>query len=222
MVPRRIADGAIVVNASRPFAAEILAQAAAQGVPIVAVGSFGAGSYDVMQPRDEALAVAQAIDHLVEGGRRRFAFIGHLSDQSIPETRLASARQQLATHGLSLNDSWIRDGARDRNTAHAAAIDLLSQPGPPDAIVSASDIGGIATIWAAMRRGFGVPDDLAVVGCGNIEECLITVPTLSSAGPPSMDFSRIAFQMIDRLAHPTRPAELHTVERWAFFRRESS
>ncbi len=222
MASGQVADGAIVINPTRPFSAEVLAEGAAHGVPIVAVGSFEPLGFDVVQPQGDGQAVATAIDHLIATGRRRIAFIGHLDDQSVPESRFVAVRDRLADHGFSIDASLVRTGARDRSLAHLAALDLLSCDDPPDSIISASDIGAIATIWAAHRRQVDVPDDVAVVGCGNIDECLLTVPTLSSAGPSHLDFTPVARRMIDRLAHPNDPPELLTFEPWSFFARESS
>lgn len=222
MASGQIADGAIVVNPSRPYSSEVLAGAATHGVPIVAVGGFEPQGFDVVQPQGEDAAVAAAIDHLVAGGRRRIAFIGHLDDQSTPEARFVAARDRLADHGLEIASSLVRPGARDRTSAHQSALDLLSGDNPPDSIFSASDIGAIATIWAANRKGVRVPDDVAIIGCGNIDECLLTVPSLSSAGPGQVDFTPVARRMIDRLAQPHQPPELHTFEPWSFFARTSS
>ena len=222
MASGQVADGAIVINPSRFHAAEVMSEAASHGVPLVAVGGFTPDGFDVIQPQGEDESVRAAADHLVAGGRRRIAFIGHLADQSEPEERLRSLRDQLALHQIDLDPMLIRDGARDRADAYAAALDLFALPDPPDAVFSASDIGGIATLWAALRSGLTIPHDVAVVGCGNIEECLLTVPTLSSAGPAHLDYTSVALQMLDRLAKPDRPPERHVFEPWRFFPRESS
>jgi DNA-binding LacI/PurR family transcriptional regulator len=223
MVPGRLADGAIVlVGASRPDSHDLLEQAAAQGVPLVAVSTHQSTRIDVVQPQNEGPAVAQAVDHLVGLGHQRIGFIGHVRDQDPPEPRLAALRQRLDDHGLAMDSGLVRPGARDRAEAYHTATSLLTRPDRPSAILSASDIGGFATIWAAHRQGLRVPDDLAVVGCGNIDECRLAVPTLSSAGPERVDYSLVAELMVQRLGDPHRPAQSRAFEEWTFFPRESS
>jgi DNA-binding LacI/PurR family transcriptional regulator len=223
MVPGRLADGAIVlVGASRPDSRDLLERAAGQGVPLVAVSTHPSAMLDVVQPQNEGPAIAQAVDHLVGSGHQRIGFIGHVRDQDPPEPRLAAMRQQLGDHGLELDAGLVLPGARDRAEAYHTATSLLARPDRPTAILSASDIGGIATIWAAHRLGLHVPDDLAVVGCGNIDECLFSVPALSSAGPEKVDYTLVAELMVQRLGDPHRPAQSRTFEEWTFFPRESS
>ena len=164
---------------------EFAERAAKQGVPLVAVGSHAGSSFDIVRPQNEEPAIAQAVDHLVELGHRRVGFIGHVRKQVPPEPRLAALRQRLREHGLDHDDHLVRYGARDRMDAYEAATSLLNLAHPPTAIISGSDIGGIATIWAAHRLGLQVPEDLAVIGCGNIDECLISIPTLSSTTSPT-------------------------------------
>lgn len=222
MIPGRLADGAIVLGSIKSVSREILQPAAAQGVPIVAVGAISPDGYDVLEPQDEELAIGQAVDHLAGLGHKRIAFIGHLPDQSQPELRFEAFRKQLHGHGLSIPTQFIRSGARDRHSAHAEVRHLLTLTDRPTAVFSTSDIGGISSIWAAHRMGMRVPDDLAVIGCGNIDECQLVVPSLSSAGPESPDYTVVADLLIKRIQDPARPGERHTFERWTFFPRESS
>jgi DNA-binding LacI/PurR family transcriptional regulator len=223
MIPGRLADGAIVlVGASRPEARELLERAAAQGVPLVTVSPHPSERLDVVQPQNEGPAIAMAADHLVGLGHQRLGFIGHVRNQDAPEPRLDAFQRRLNDHGLELDPDLIRSGARDRAEAYHTATSLLNRPDRPTAILSASDIGGISTIWAAHRLGLCVPDDLAVLGCGNIDECLLSVPTLSSAGPEKGDYTLVAELMVQRLEDPHRPAESRCFEKWLFFPRESS
>jgi len=222
MIPGRLADGAIVLGSSNPITPDILVRAAAQGVPLVSVSTLVPDGFDVAQTHDEDLAIGQAIDHLVELGHKRIAFIGHLPDQSRPETRFESFRQRLLGHGLPVDHTFVRGGARVRHDAYIGARSLLDLTSSPTAVFSASDIGGIATIWAAQRSGRRIPDDLAVIGCGNIDECRLVFPSLSSAGPAQPDYSMVATLLLQRLRDPARPGERHVFERWMFFPRESS
>jgi DNA-binding LacI/PurR family transcriptional regulator len=221
MVPGGLADGAIILTWSFARHQDVLERYARQQVPMAILGAAQPSGFDVVA-QDEAPALDAAVDHIVARGHRRIGFIGHLPDQSDPEFRLRRVRARLARHGLAIHDAHIRTGARDRNVAYEAALDLMTLPESPTAIFSASDTGAIAAIWAAHATGRRVPDDIAIVGCGNVDEGRITVPRLSSAGPVSPDFAPVAHLLIERLREPDRTEDRHLLIPWEFVPRESS
>lgn len=117
-------------------------------------------------------------------------------------------------HGTDL----VVAGADDRVAAYAAVRDLLARE--PDAIFAASDRAAITAILALRDHGVSVPDDIAVVGVGNLDEGLITRPTLSTVGPPELDFRDAARLLFDGLREPS-PGRVLTTD-WTFIRRGSA
>jgi serine phosphatase RsbU (regulator of sigma subunit) len=53
-----------------------------------------------------------------------------------------------------------------------------------DALMSASDSFALGALAALQRAGLRVPDDVAVMGCGDVDEARTTVPPLSTARQP--------------------------------------
>lgn len=222
MVRAGLADGAIVQCRDFTGQQALLEHYARERVPMVTISnSFGPNGFDVVGS-DERPAIDAAIDHLVRNGHRSIGFLAHAQQAAAPESRLVYVRDRLAHHGLTLADERVRPGARDRRVAFESTRDLLKLSNPPTAVFSASDTGAISAIWAALSLGRNVPEDLAVIGCGNVEECLVTVPTLSSAGPVDPDFAPIARLLIDRLDSRDVPADRHLVLPWQFLQRDSS
>lgn len=222
MVRAGLADGAVVQCRAIAGQQRLLEAYAGLGVPMVTISnSIVPNGFDVFV-NDEARAIEAATDHLVERGHTSIGFLGHDATPAPPETRLTMVRNRLEHHGLSLDDSLVWPGARERTEAFASARAMLLLPAPPSALFSASDTGAISAIWAALSLGRRVPDDLAVVGCGNIDECLVTVPPLSSAGPVDPDFTPIAGLLIDRLDTPGFADNRRFVLPWAFLPRQSS
>ena len=202
MVRKRLADGAIVQCRAVVGAQDLLDSYARDHIPMVAISNvLEPHGFDVVS-NDEVPAIDKAIDHLVSAGHRRFGFLGHTADPATPDSRLLLARKRLADHGLELPDDLVYSGARDRLVAFDSTRQLLELPQPPTALFSASDTGAISAIWAALSLGKRVPDDIAIVGCGNVDEGRVTVPPLSSAGPVDPDFTPIARLLMDRLEDP--------------------
>ncbi len=221
MIPRGLADAAIIQPWGFVEYQHVLGKFARQNVPMVAVGNLEPDGFDVVA-NEEIQAINDAVDHLVERGHHRIGFIGHRPQLPNAEHRLDQVRERLRVHGLGIPDRDTRPGARDRNHAYASTIDLLGGDERPTAILSASDTGAIAAIWAAHSLNLRIPDDIAIVGCGNVDECRITVPSLSSAGPSNPDFAPVAQLLIERLASPSTTPDRRLLIPWRFFPRASS
>ncbi len=221
MIPRGLADAAIIQPWGLVQYQHVLRDFARQNVPMVAVGNLEPDGFDVVA-NEEVQAINDAVDHLVGQGHRRIGFIGHRPQVPYAEHRLDQVRERLSVHGLDIPDRYTRPGARDRNQAHASTLELLEGDDPPTAIFSASDTGAIAAIWAAHALNLRIPEDVAIVGCGNVEEGRITVPNLSSAGPSSPDFAPVARLLIERIASPQTTPDRRLLIPWSFFPRGSS
>jgi LacI family transcriptional regulator len=222
MVRQGHADGAIVQSRIVKGWQSLMERYAADHIPMVALSN-------VLQPRgfdvvsnDEEPAILAAIDSLVAKGHQRFGFLAHTVDPELPDPRMVIARQRLREHDLHLPEEMIVTGARDRNMAFNAVQHMLLQPGAPTALISASDTGAISALWAAHSLQRTVPGDIAIIGCGNVAECLVTVPQLSSAGPARPDFSPVAGLLLDRLDNPRLTENRHLRMPWEYFPRGSS
>lgn len=221
LLRRQLADGAIVESRATPGMQSLLERVGSTA-PLVAIStSLEPNGFDVIAS-DEAPAIEQATAHLLARGHRRIGFIAHNRDREGEEPRLPVVERVLARAGVVMPPELVVAGARDRVDAYAAARCLLDRPDPPTAIFSASDIGAISAIWAARSLGLRVPEDIAVIGTGNIDEGTITVPPLTSVGPVDPDFSPVARLLVDRLDAPTVLAGRRLSLPWQFVRRASA
>jgi DNA-binding LacI/PurR family transcriptional regulator len=170
----------------------------------------------------ETEACAQAVEHLLAEGRRRIAFMAHRFElyRDKPAGRLLGYTTALERHGV--DQRIVTSGADDRVSAYQTAAELLSSPDRPDAIFAASDRAAISVIWAARDAGLRVPDDVAVVGVGNIDEGLISNPQLSTVGPLRHDYTDVVRLLFDRLQAEEPPPAREIVRSWTFLRRGSS
>ena len=222
MVRRGLADGAIVQPWDITGQQELFETYAREQIPMVVMGQgMTPNGFDLVT-NDEAPAIADAVDHLIDRGHRRIGFLAHVVNQDRPEWRMVHVVDRLGFHGLALAPEDIRDGARHRLSAYESVRLLLARDQPPSAIFSVSDTGGIAAIWAALSMDLRVRDDVAIVGCGNIDECRITAPQLSSVGPATPDFFPVAKLLLDRLEQPSTPEYRHLLMPWGFFPRAST
>lgn len=202
--------------------ASTLALLAQRGTAVVTFSNrLGPDGFDVIRGT-EAEGCYQAVRHLIATGHHRIGLLTHDEHPDAGDERFTGYCRALAECGIPLDEHLIRGGALNRGDAYQGAAWLLAQPNPPTAIFAESDIGAISAIWAARDRGLTVPNDLALIGVGNVPEGRVIQPTLSTVGPVSMDFSDVADLLLSRVTSTTNLEGRELVRPWVFYQRESA
>ncbi len=114
--------------------------------------------------------VRMAMEHLISIGHRRIAFVGPKSKslQHTPRPRIY--RQVLKEEGISLPESYIFEGIEGGcEDVYRAVHEIMRQPDPPTAFFAAVDVIAIYVIDQLRRDGYRVPQDVSVMGIGNLE-----------------------------------------------------
>ncbi|HEX2132855.1 MAG TPA: LacI family DNA-binding transcriptional regulator [Actinophytocola sp.] len=224
LLRQHVADGAVIAPSVPHLTDAQLRALTGSRLPLVVMSNAVApDGFDVVRT-SEAGACAEALDHLVATGRRRIAYLGHEFELTgrQPSERRDAYLDAHDRHGLPRAPELTVAGADDRVTAYRAVGALLTRPSPPDAIFAASDRAAISAILALRDAGVAVPDEVAVVGVGNLEEGRITRPALTTVGPPVMDFHDVVRLLFDRvLAEEPPPFRVLTTP-WSFVRRGSA
>jgi LacI family transcriptional regulator len=166
-----------------------LAQWRAMDVPYVDVS--GEGPTDL--PRvtsDDAEIGTLAAAHLIDRGFRHFAYAGPTRFDGI-DAREKGFRDRLLITGTQ-NISVHRDPGELRQW-------LASLP-RGTGVLARNDLLGRQIIGACAEAGLRVPEDIAVLGCGNDELiCRMARPTLSSVSLPAERVGFAAASMLDHM-----------------------
>jgi DNA-binding LacI/PurR family transcriptional regulator len=202
---QRYIDGAVLLPDCPLDAAELAALAAQGQALVVFDDELAPDGFDVVR-QGRAEACRAAVDRLLAAGHRRIAFLAHADEHGgvlADSVKLRSYREGLAARGIALDPYLIRPVADSRSDAYAAVRDLLRCPDAPTALLSATDRAAVDGIWAARDLGVAVPDELAVIGIGNIPEGLMISPALTTVGARTFGFSREVGRLFARLDAPT-------------------
>ena len=105
------------------------------------------GGFDIVAVDDRGLT-RRAVDHLVEHGHRRIAFVGN--DTRFPTTshRLLGYRDALAAAGVEPDAAWYAEGHGDQDEAIDHVQRLLALPEPPTALFAANPRAGMGAVHA--------------------------------------------------------------------------
>lgn len=223
LLHQRIADGAYIATADRLLGAPALDALGRSGFPLVVTSNnFEPNGFDVIRT-PEGPACAEALDHLVATGHRRIAFVGHQHEvEQIRGERLAAYRASVERHDLDRDPNLVVTGADDRVSGYRAFTSLFALPHPPDAVFAASDRAAISGIWAARDLGLRVPEDVAIVGTGNLADGLVAKPTLTTVGSVRLDYTKAVDLLFERVLSDKPIPGRELTNRWAFIRRESA
>ena len=155
-----------------------------KGVPFVAFGRPW-GDADARHPWvdvDGRAGVMLAVDHLVQRGHRRIAWVGWQKGSYIGEDRRSGWADRMHDHGLSTSKLSARgDDTLDfgRRAAHA-----LLDAEAPTAFVCVSDTVAMGVLRALAERGLTAGPELAVVGFDDSLAAQVTTPALTSVRQP--------------------------------------
>lgn len=172
---------------------------------------------------DSVAAARAMVEHLVQTGRRRIAVIGDAPRGGTSRQRLAGWHQALTEARLPADPSLVMPAADfDRTTGHAAMVELLSRPEPPDAVFCFNDQLAVGALRACVAAAVQVPSQVAVAGFDDTEEGRFSNPPLTTV---AVDLELLAQEtlrlLLARNATPDRPAE-HVKVPWCLKLREST
>ncbi len=136
---------------------------------------------------DKTLAAELAIRHFRDTGCRKVAFAGIYFDHPLEKPFLAAAEK----HGMEAM-SIIEGQASHRERSHRIAERIAELK--PDAVLASNDQLGVCIINKLATFGIKVPEEVSVMGVGDIEVAEYSTPELSTI---HVDFDVIAEKAFD-------------------------
>lgn len=141
---------------------------------------------------DRAMAARQAVEHLINLGHERIAFL------AIPDARLAGYKQTLMDHNLPYEENLVftPDSANILLSAYDKTERILQLNPRPTAIFAANDESAISAIAALSDHGIRVPEDMAIVSIDNIGISELIRPSLTTVDVPKKQMAAYAMQIL--------------------------
>lgn len=151
------------------------------GVPVVISGR-PLGTHDIPYVDvDHRRAVHEAVDYLVDSGRRAIATIAGPQDMIAGIQRLDGYREAVS---VAFMRPVIAYGDFTRASGVTAMRELLDTNPEIDAVFVASDLMADGAMQVIRDAGLRIPEDVAVVGFDDIELAQHTQPALTTVRQP--------------------------------------
>jgi LacI family transcriptional regulator len=201
MLEMRRADGLLVVTALKRGAHRHVAEALRTGTPVVCLdrGPQDLATDTVMV--DNAVGMAMAVNHLIERGYRRIAYLGGSPGMYIAPERLAGYRQAMRKAGLAPLE--YRGDFR-RETGYRIGLKILQETPRPEGLMVGNILMAAGVLEAMEELGLEAPRDLALASFGSVPILKGFQPHLTCVAQPTY---RMGYDganlLIDRLEGAT-------------------
>lgn len=149
---------------------------------------------------DYETGIRAAVNHLVELGHNKIAFLAGPHNIHSAMTRENNFRTAMEATGLPIQKKWIIECDHTLKGGVAGFDRLQALATPPTAILCSNDITAIGVLRAAYLRGLRVPLDLSVVGLDDIDFAEFTLPPLSTIRLSRRELARAAFEALRQQA----------------------
>jgi len=161
----------ILLIASTHWTVEMFRRIEEAGIPYILIDrSFAGLAAHFVGVNDEEVG-ALATQHLIDTGCKRIAHIGGPALSSLLG-RLEGYKRALAKNNFVLDPELVMstDRAEEHGDvpAYNATQILLGQNPRPDGIFCYNDLAAYGAISAVLDAGLRVPEDVSVIGCGNL------------------------------------------------------
>ena len=196
MLRGRQVDGIVLASAHASGNTDMLQQLTKQGTTLVMIDRDdhpGVKCHRVLT--DDEQVGQLATSHLLDLGRRAIA---HIAGPPIAHAKRREKgwREALRARGIRIAEDWVVRGGFMESDGYRVMKRLLTVRPRIDAVFAANDPAAIGAMKAIWEAGLRVPDDIAIVGVGDIAlGDLLRVP-LTTVGWSRRDQGRHAAELL--------------------------
>ena len=145
---------------------------------------------------DYFAAAFEAAKHLISLGHKHIGLIRGSKDNRDTILSLPGYKLALEEHGVDFDTDLVRGTAFTEEMGYIAMNELLNLPKHPTAVYAIDDSLAVGAMKAIAERKLKVPDDIAIVGCGNLLSPYNTEPSLTTLDIHLEKLGKLASEML--------------------------
>ncbi|WP_052476166.1 LacI family DNA-binding transcriptional regulator [Cohnella kolymensis] len=139
---------------------------------------------------------AGLVEHLYSHGHRKFLFIHGSLRHSAEKEKLVGIRQAISNLKLDIDEQNFLDAGTTLDSIAASVRNYLKHEGLPQGIYATNHLALAGTIRALWDMDIRVPDDIAIVGFGDIDTYGILKPSVTVAKQDPYEVGKIAYETL--------------------------
>ncbi|CAG7644419.1 LacI family DNA-binding transcriptional regulator [Paenibacillus allorhizosphaerae] len=192
-------DGIIFVggrNVTDPHSHHIMKTS--ERIPVVLTNHALVGKNIYCVLSDEAEGACMAVQHLIDTGRDRIAYINGFNFSYPSVVKKDSYIKTLSRNQISVNEDLIVNAPKDNMEGGYAACEALLEKGSEfNGIFVANDMMAVGVMKKLTEAGYAIPGDVSVVGYDDIQLCHYLTPSLSSVTQNISKLGSMAVQLVN-------------------------
>ena len=172
--------GGIILFAVPGSKNEIIEQILYWDIPVVLVGrKIPEANCDYVGV-DNVIGGQLAVDHLIQKGHRRIAFLGGPSQLTSWQERKQGYDNAHRQAGIAIDTSLVIEGPVTRESGVELIQQILRIPDPPTAIFCYNDIVALGAMMKLKEMGLTPGRDIGIIGFDDIPEATMLTPRLTT------------------------------------------
>jgi len=189
-------DGIIVDVSQDTKDEEIYEMVRSRNVPLVFFDRVIENPHFSSVRVNDRKAAYQAVEYAIKQGYKRLAHLGGYSNISIGKDRCAGFLDALKNYGIPMKKEWIIEGGLVREHGYRDTRILFQGEEKPDFIFAVNDLVAQGVYDAAKEFDVRIPEDLGVIGFGDIEIGELLVPSLTTMHMPIEKMAQKAVELL--------------------------
>ncbi|MBO7393368.1 MAG: LacI family DNA-binding transcriptional regulator [Abditibacteriota bacterium] len=205
--------GVIVIPTSHSTSATAYNELMESGVKLVVVDRFMEGLNATQIVGNDYAVASLATHHLIEQGHTNITYLAISLDAYAGRERLRGFRDAMDQAGIPMRPDSVVETQFGEDFGYKAIERLFERDDPPTAVIARHDVVAAGVIRWLYSHGYKVPDDVSVVGNGDIWcSDLFRVP-LTTIRHPINNMARLGLRrLLDMLSGKDVPPRTELVD----------
>jgi len=177
-----------------------------RGVPTVILGHCAPFcSQFVNVETDDLIASCRATQHLLQLGHKRIAFLAGPPANPWAQERFEGYRRALREASLEVDDRLVFQAGNTIEDGAKAALQMMNEGAKATAVQAVNDLVAIGGANAFLNQGIKIPQELSVLGFGNILMSEYFRVPLTTVRQPKFRLGSAAMDSMLKLLRGERP-----------------
>ncbi len=147
-----------------------------------------------------------AVEFLIKKGKKRIAFIGGIKEKKVFQDRYKGYLKAMQEYNITIYEELILHcDSLDRECEDAEIQKFFNKISiKPDAVFTCTDNYGLLTMKTLLKLGYKIPEEVSVIGFGDLGLGEVFVPSMTCVAQPSFEMGqKVAELLIDQFNEAT-------------------
>ncbi len=160
---------------------------------------------------DNYRAGYEVTQHLVDQGCRKIIHVSGSLNRNVYSDRYRGYRQALADNSIPFEEKMLMVTDLCDSSGETILGQLLANGTMPDGIFTANDNSAVSLVCELKRKGFRVPEDIAVAGFNDDPVSRIVDPNLTTVRYPGRAMGEVAASTMIRILEGTQYEKVNSI-----------